>query len=402
MDGGGAGGNGAGGVGAGGVGAGGDADSGDEAVDPNLFEPTEPAFASINSVTAAQKAFFEETVGGMAHNPYGKWRSLWVEPGDPTLLDAPFGTDDNPTDAAWQRLRIFFWSPSELAPWQKLGVRMPCARHGWAHARYVSVLGRWSQRLVKGVYGDFALAGKECRCSECRREYGRLDAQYQAAKSARVPEARLAPLRDKVKAASFGFQTYDPRVTAFFYERHPWLAVKLPAFVTHRAAVSTEVLFLLTRGVRRGDGPGSTEQQLREFRALLASTNAVEFYGCQRDWRQRPQLAATPPTSPVHLQSAISSVTDHYLNAILEDWYFSSVEKYLLQWFEQHCPLDKAVQADHHCKCAALPPLLCPAPLVQSRSISLNLAQSRSISRTGTRRGCRRTASGCCPTCTRR
>jgi len=44
-----------------------------------------------------------------------------------------------------------------------------------------------------------------------------------------------------LQAATYRFSTLDPRVNKFFFERHPWLAIKMPALVTHRAAVQFEV-----------------------------------------------------------------------------------------------------------------------------------------------------------------
>ena len=44
-----------------------------------------------------------------------------------------------------------------------------------------------------------------------------------------------------LQAATYRFSTLDPRVNKFFFERHPWLAIKMPALVTHRAALQFEV-----------------------------------------------------------------------------------------------------------------------------------------------------------------
>ena len=156
----------------------------------------------INTISEGQKEFFNETVASMVRNPYSGWTRLWVEPADPTLID-PFASENASNDAgkAWQRQPIFFFSPTRLAPWQRLGVRlrgartrracllfltrapcpvlsrqveMPCPRHGWNHTQFVKVYpNRWVQRLVKGVFSDFTLAGQECRCSECKQEHQR-------------------------------------------------------------------------------------------------------------------------------------------------------------------------------------------------------------------------------------
>ena len=57
--------------------------------------------------------------------------------------------------------------------------------------------------------------------------------------------------------------TYDPRVVNYLFERFPWAAQKLPAFVTHKGAVSIEVLWLLTNS---GSG---VAREARSIEALL-------------------------------------------------------------------------------------------------------------------------------------
>ena len=111
---------------------------------------------------------------------------------------------------------------------------MPCPWHGWAHLQYVKVYEPWAQRLVKGTHGDFTLAGQRGRCSECRREYAKLKERRDAAKSAGAPAEALAALEAKLDAAGFDWMTYDPRVIKFYFERCPWVALKLPAVVTHK------------------------------------------------------------------------------------------------------------------------------------------------------------------------
>jgi hypothetical protein len=111
---------------------------------------------------------------------------------------------------------------------------MPCARHGFNHADKVTVKQRWAFRLVKGVFFDSILAGQECVCSECRKEHDQVNKHYLAAKSANANESILGELKAKVDAASYNWMTYDPRITAYYRERFPFVALKLPAVVTHK------------------------------------------------------------------------------------------------------------------------------------------------------------------------
>jgi hypothetical protein len=204
----------------------------DDAIDPNVFEPVEPAFETMNRISPAQRDFFESTVKEMETDPYEKWTSLWKHAPDATLLDnAKF---DQTVADRYNLLNVFFWSPSRLSQWKKLGVEMPCARHGWKHKDKVTVKKRWACRLVKDITRDFILAGQECVCSECRKEHDQLNKHYLAAKSAGVHESILGDLKAKVDDASYNWMTYDPGIIAYYFEKFPFVALKLPAVVTHK------------------------------------------------------------------------------------------------------------------------------------------------------------------------
>jgi len=175
---------------------------GDE-IDPNLFERVGAAFETMNKISPAQRAFFERTVREMEIDPYDKWTSLWKRAPDATLLDNT--TFDQAVADRYDLLDVFFWSPSRLKQWKKLGVVMPCARHGFKHADKVTVKQRWACRLVKDITHDSILAGQECVCSECRKEHDQLNQHYLAAKSAGVNESILGDLKAKVHAASYNW-----------------------------------------------------------------------------------------------------------------------------------------------------------------------------------------------------
>ena len=204
----------------------------DDEIDPNLFERVGAAFETMNKISPAQRAFFERTVKEMETNPYDKWTSLWKRAPDATLLDNT--TFDQAVADGYELLDVFFWSPSRLKQWRKLGVVMPCALHGWKHADKVTVKQRWACRLVKDITHDSILAGQECVCSECRKEHEQLNKHYLAAKSASVDESILGKLKAKVDDASHNWMTYDPRIIAFYHDKCPFVALKLPAVVTHK------------------------------------------------------------------------------------------------------------------------------------------------------------------------
>ena len=341
-----------------------------------MYEEMDPAFDTINKISDAQRTFFEDTVKQMQARPYHKWTSLWVEPPDPTLTSTPFGKGRVGSSSAWELMPMCFYSPAQLPMWRRAGFQMPCPRHGWAHSQYVKTQSEWRARLVKGVIDDFVLAGQVCCCSECRREHDRLVKRQHAAEKAGAAAGEIEARKAEAQAATSRFMSYDPRLIHYLFERFPWAAQKLPAFLTHKGALSTEVLWLLTNSCNGVAAESrSMEGLLKQLRALRTSSNQLSFYSFQRDWRRQPSVMGGQQ-SLAQLSTGLSSVSEHYLREVLQEFYFSGMERYVAalalarpcsrsqpsltlatlslryvkQWFEQHCLLDTCVQSDHHCK----------------------------------------------------
>ena len=92
----------------------------DDAIDPNLCEPVEHAFEPMNRISSAQRDFFDRTVKEMETNPYETWTSLWKHAPDETLQDIK--NFDQTVADGYNLQNIFFYSPSRLKRWRKLGV----------------------------------------------------------------------------------------------------------------------------------------------------------------------------------------------------------------------------------------------------------------------------------------
>jgi hypothetical protein len=103
-----------------------------------------------------------------------------VHPPDPTCLPS-FNSE------AFKLMEVHFWSPTEF--WRKLGVdELPCPRHGYQHTQYVHQY-EYRQRLVKGVSEDFTLAGRNYKCTECKREHDAIATLLKAAKVMYAPKS---------------------------------------------------------------------------------------------------------------------------------------------------------------------------------------------------------------------
>ena len=73
-------------------------------------------------------------------------------------------------------------------------------------------------------------------------------------------------MKAEIKATPYRASTVHPKFTQLLFEKFNWLAVKMPAVVTHRAAISTEVLEVIARSARTAQSPHDLEKMFRELR----------------------------------------------------------------------------------------------------------------------------------------
>ena len=69
-------------------------------------------------------------------------------------------------------------------------------------------------------------------------------------------------------ARSYRSSTLDPRINKLWFERYPGLAVQIKAVITHRAAVSTELMMIIARTARTSQSSHDLEAALKEFRSI--------------------------------------------------------------------------------------------------------------------------------------
>ena len=203
-----------------------------------------------------------------------------------------------------------------------------------------------------------------------------LKGQLEALKSHDARSLRIAELEAEIKATPYRASTLHPKFNHLLFQKFNWLAVKMPAVVTHRAAISTEVLDVIARAGRTSQSAHDLEAMLRENRAIRNAKLRLTFYGLQklhafvpvdrtdqtnrsppategqpRDSRCARRLTerrGEPAEEIEHFDVGISAVSDNYIaDALLA--YVDSHENYILQWHEQHVQAD-FLQADHHGK----------------------------------------------------
>ena len=323
------------------------ADGDDDAGDAEPpWVPLDDVDRRQNGVSKQQHMFFQSVLEEMSEGtrpPYREWKRLDVQADDPTCCPGFNHT-------TFSELDIDFWSPE--AKWSHFGVTTPCLTHGWAHAHRTR-LGVWRQRRVKGRCVDRCIAGQRVTCLECKEEHGRLKTLLQAARTQDPSAPRISELEAKLKATPYSYTTLNPKLNLLLFERFSWLAVKLPAVVSHRAAVSMEVMDDIVRAARTAQSSHDLEAQYNEYRSLHAARQRLTFYGLQGVALRMATAAAQgsdgePPPGVVHYDVGVSTISDNYITDSLLNFY-DTHRRYITQWSEQNIRLD-VVQADHHGK----------------------------------------------------
>ena len=331
---------------AGGVGSGahGDGAEAEEEADADAaWAPLDEIDRVENAISNAQNEYFHavlDEINEGTRPPFGKWKRMDTHPDDPTM-DCGICFDDD----AFDLMPIDWWSPPTF--WASKGVTAPCIVGGWAHSHAVS-LGKWRQRRAKGMFGDRGLAGQCMTCSLCREKNAHLKQHLAALKEQDSDSPMIATLEQQIKATPYSSSTLHPKFNKLLFERFNWLAVKMPAVVTHRTAISKEVHELIVRTARTAQSAHDLEAMLREFRAIDNAKLRLTFYGLQKFHARMRKARGEDAKAIQHFDRGISCISDNYItDALLA--FVDSHESYILQWHEQHVQADY-VQADHHGK----------------------------------------------------
>ena len=243
-----------------------------------------------NSVNQATLNRFRQILREMAHGRrpnYSQWRSMIVPPDDPTIAE-PFSAD------AWDVLSVLFWCPIKF--WARLGVSdCPCARKGWAHARYTRVRQFRPPRLAKDAMdNDLAVSPSDVICSECQREHAAAKRALQLARAQNADAAEISELEKAVQRASYKFTTAHLRVLALLGKRYPFVLARCPFTLSHRAGLTFDTTMDLARAARTAQQPHDLEAKYDEFKAIKKARTMLAFVAVQRQWRrhavQRAQL----------------------------------------------------------------------------------------------------------------
>lgn len=135
----------------------------------------------------------------------------------------------------------------------------------------------------------------------------------------------------------------------------------MPAVITHRKAVSTELMMMVTRAARTPQGSHDLEAALREYRTIANAKARLSFY-----WQQRHELSRQAGSDGVVKQYTvgISQVSDTYLTELLQSFY--DTREVYLTVFGAKCtrpPLGTHVLSAHdHLNPTAALTLTSPSP----------------------------------------
>ena len=216
-----------------------------------------------NGISNVQNEYFHSTrleIRDGERAPYSQWKRFDTVPDDPTCGEC-FDADE------FELMPIDWWSPA--AKWASKGVTSPCVVGGWSHTHAVT-LGEWRQRRVKGLSSDRCIAGQRTSCSICKARHDHLKKQLDALKTQDLSSPQIGVMEAEIKATPYRASTLHPKYNQLLFERFNWLAVKMPAVITHRAAISTEVLDVIARAGRTSQTAHDLEAMFRESRCVHA------------------------------------------------------------------------------------------------------------------------------------
>jgi hypothetical protein len=218
-----------------------DSDSDDDESDEFYSSPEEHAAAAISE---EQKKYIARFLA--AHPRLDSWSSPEIS--KPSPLFSGSGLDPaNPE--SWLLLKAFVCSPTQQLA--HTGVdRLPCTNCGTGGSDPfhgdITITAELQTRRVRGIGSDICLVGFRCICNRCARKRSATRKAHAAARAAGADPGRLTELAAAVKNAPSGrFTTYDADILVLLAQRHPFLYMWVPAFVTHRSAVTMELLAIL-------------------------------------------------------------------------------------------------------------------------------------------------------------
>jgi hypothetical protein len=173
----------------------------------------------------------------------GAWSSPWIPAPDPRFRGS--GLDPSNT-ASWLQTPSFMCSPSNQ--FQHLGVtQIPCAgcRDFGDDPFHDDVVLETSLRMrnVRGMSSDFCLVGHRARCKRCEGRRRSAKSSLRSALGTSESPSHIKEHKVALKKYRSGrFTTYDSDMLIILAERFPFLYNWVPGFVTHRSAVSSELL----------------------------------------------------------------------------------------------------------------------------------------------------------------
>ena len=291
----------------------GDCDDNDDAVDHRA--------ADAAAAKAAQLAFHKKNVACLAS-------------GELDLATVPH-TRFRPPDAWRQPFSgvglfmvkpIEYFDPESSMPVHE--VKTPCAFCGWDHADSVRRRGWGGIRLVRDIYDEYYLSGRDCVCLRCKAARDVHVADLRQARASRDVEA-IAECEAAVKNSPCRFMTYDPRVLAFYVERYPWAAHSAAFSIRKRSALGRHAKNFLLRGLRTGRPAADIEAEVKEYRDTEHEHLMLIFYSIQKAAKERslqttiPQFFGQAQPAPIdyteRLPMPVMPFSDTYIRDVQVD-----------------------------------------------------------------------------------
>lgn len=188
-------------------------------------------------------------------------------------------------------------------------VKTPCAFCGWEHTDSVRRRGWRGIRLVRDIYDEYYLSGRDCVCLRCKAARDVHVADLCRARASH-DDVAIAECEAAVKNSPCRFMSYDPRVLAFYVERYPWVAHAAAFSIRKRSALGRHAKNYLLRGLRTGRTAADIEAEVKEHRGTEHEHLMIMFYSLQKSARERSLQTTIPQYFGPDLQAAPIDYTE--------------------------------------------------------------------------------------------
>ena len=328
-----------------------DVDESDETYGPGYYKITPQQKEAWDNIRLGRPNIYGANIC-----EYATWPNPHIDPPDPAscLIDAATkpGASFRQVLLLCNLRRIYV-----LDQRVRYRVPMPCAFHGF---ECPTRRRGWNVKLrrISGVSEDEMLASGTYECiSNFRLKQAALSAIKRLKASNHSSVEAIDAANSVYRAIRYQFKSIDQRVTKFYNSSttYSWLAMKIPASIYRRTALSTELAMLMQRQATF-QSANDLALMLRELKTQKHAQHKNLFYSLQILWRRTRSSSVT-----VSLDEPILTFPENYqdiggsfvsTNFILDHTkvFYDQLAPWLADFHVSHFLTGDSLALDHHLK----------------------------------------------------